>query len=185
MPAILSLILSLLGGSLAAGAATKIGARGLTALGKKAFFSGAGKKIAGQASKFAATKGAQLVGSGAQAVKKTLPGFLGGGIPATAAELGKDTTSLLSHALLGGAVGIPAFLGTSALINPLLGLDEEFVPPGANSLVPEQITPIQSDRGFNELASILGSQTESGEINSPELENLLSLIQEERKPRLI
>ena len=108
-----------------------------------------------------------------------------GQISSSAAELGARTTRFGKSGLELAAFGFPGFIAGQQVTSRLLGLDEEFVPPGANSLVPEQVTPITGGGEFDELASLLGSQTESGEINSPELENLLSLIQEERKPRLI
>ena len=170
---LLRMLLGLLGGGLAT--------KGGSAL-AKSLFGGAAKKvgsgIGGLAAKAAGTGIGKQVGRGALATRKALPGFAKGLIPASREEALSGAGNFLKRDLGLGALGIGGFLGADALVGSFFDEPAQIV--GEASLAGQ---PGAADDDLSSLIEILSGDVESGELQSPELQELLNALSSQQQPQ--
>ena len=177
MPVALISILRLLAGIVGGGLATKGG----SAL-AKSLFGGAAKKvgagIGGLAAKAAGTGVGKQVGRGALAARGALPGVTKGLIPASREAALSGAGNFLKRDVGLGALGIGGFLGTDALISQLF--DEPAQVTGEASLIGQ---PANADDGLSELLRVISGDVEDGNLESPELQQLLNALSTQQQPQ--
>lgn len=77
-----------------------------------------------------------------------------------------------------GALGLGGFLGTDALINQFF--DEPAQVTGEASLIGQ---PANADDGLSELLRVISGDVEDGNLESPELQQLLSALSAQQQPQ--
>lgn len=176
MPAILLTLLRLLAGL---GGST-LAAKGGSAL-AKSVFGGAAKKvgsgIGGLTAKAAGTGIGKKVGQGVLAARGALPGVLQRQIPASREVALSQAGNFLKGGGV-GALGLGGFLGTDALINQFF--DEPAQVTGEASLAGQ---PANADDGLSELLRVISGDVEDGNLESPELQQLLSALSAQQQPQ--
>lgn len=172
--AILKLLLSLVGSGLAVKGGSAIA---------KSLFGGAAKKIGSgigsAAAKAAGTGVGQQVGRGALAARGALPKLLQRAIPPSREAALSSAGSFLKRDLGQNIVlGAGGFFGSQALLDSLFSEPAQVV--GEASLAGQ---PANANDELSNLIRVISGDVEDGNLESPELQQLLNALSTQQQPQ--